>query len=72
MNLLGRKEWAWNMADEVIQLEARLKNFISGEVNKIQNDLKGMGTTFETQMAKGKKATSAFGSTFKQFVSVFH
>ena len=57
------------MADAVIQLEARLKNFISGEIDKVQKDIRGMGGTFDSEMKKSGKAVSSFGDTFKAMVS---
>lgn len=53
------------MADEVLMVEARLKDFISQNLDKIEKNIK----TTDNQFKKATKSSKTFGDTFKGFVA---
>jgi hypothetical protein len=54
--------------DEVLQLEARMRNFVSGELNKIEKDLKDVDRSAKRSFGSAQKSAGSFGQTLKGFV----
>ena len=56
------------MADQVLLMEARMKDLISGELNKVEKNLKDVDKGAKKSFGSAQKSANSFGNTLKGFV----
>ena len=59
------------MADEILEVEARLKNFVSSEMGVIQKDMRSFANTAEKTTKRANTSADMYGKTIKKLGMMF-